>query len=433
MYLNSLPLSAYISDIESGKKKLSEYIDLICDRVEKAETDIKSLIPERNRRERLQKEILELEKKFPDLKTRPALYGVPIGVKDIFKTDGFETHAGSRLPASCFEGQEAEVVSRLKKAGALILGKTVTTEFAFFEPGPTCNPHNLTHTPGGSSSGSAAAVACGFTPLALGSQTIGSLGRPASYCGVFGFKPSFGRISTRGVVPFSTDADHIGFFTQDLDGLQIAAEILLENWKHKTEQINPKPVIGIPTGKYLLQADTEMQNAMNKVIDKLKQKGFEIKMFDIFDDIEKINATHRAMVAVGFYKVHRAWYTQYGDLYSRHSVKLFEEGMQTNSFIYNEALKGREELRNYLKTYSVKENIDVWMSPSAMGAAPEGLDSTGSPLMNLPWTYAGVPTITAPLAKNEQGMPLGIQFSGLFNCDEKLFGNLQQIIENIHV
>ncbi len=142
---------------------------------------------------------------------RPPLFGIPIGIKDIFHVNGFSTHAGSRLPPKQLMGEEAKCVSDLKKAGALILGKTVTTEFAYFEPGPTMNPHNPNHTPGGSSSGSAAAVAAGLCPLALGSQTIGSIIRPASFCGVVGYKPSYDRISRDGVIPVSPSLDHIGF------------------------------------------------------------------------------------------------------------------------------------------------------------------------------------------------------------------------------
>lgn len=431
MLTADLSLSKYISDLKTGNRNLADCIHLICNRIDNNDKFFHAFLPEPGRRERLLKDAIELENRFPNPQNRPLFFGVPVGVKDIFNVNGFETRAGSKLPSGCFSGSEAKVVTALKNAGALILGKTVTTEFAFFEPGPTCNPHNTKHTPGGSSSGSAAAVACGFSPIALGTQTIGSIARPASYCGVFGYKPSFGRISTQGVVPFSTDADHIGFFTQDLDGLQIAASFLCRDWKINPIFTNRKPVIGIPAGEYWMQADSEMQNAINKIIDRLKQKGFEVKTQDIFGAIQKLNVAHRAMVAVGFYKVHKSWFGQYRNLYSKHSAKLIEEGMQTSSIVYDEALKGREELRKKLENYSKKESIDVWMSPSAMGAAPEGLDSTGSPLMNLPWTYAGVPTITAPLAKNGQGMPLGIQFSGFFNQDENLFESVKQILDNI--
>jgi len=154
-----------------------------------------------------------------------------VGIKDIFHVDGFVTRAGTRVPPERFAGPEAASVALLREAGALIAGKTVTTEFAYFEPGPTRNPHNPAHTPGGSSSGSAAAVAAGLCQLALGTQTIGSVIRPAAFCGVVGFKPSFGRIPTSGLVYFSRTIDHVGLFTQDLDGMELAASVLCRDWQ----------------------------------------------------------------------------------------------------------------------------------------------------------------------------------------------------------
>src|SRR5262249_2824459 len=161
----------------------------------------------------------------------PSLYGVLIGVKDIFRATGFPTRAGSRLPPELLAGDEASCVTLLKSRGALILGKTVTAEFAYIDPGPTRNPYNLDHTPGGSSSGSAAAVAAGYCSLALGTQTIGSVIRPASYCGIVGFKPSYDRIPTDGVIHVSKALDHVGLLMQDVPGMALAASILCREWR----------------------------------------------------------------------------------------------------------------------------------------------------------------------------------------------------------
>ena len=232
MYTSFLSLSETASKLRNGNIDLKSFINSICDRIDKVEPEILSLIPEENRRNRLLKDAEILIAKFPDKNKRPPFFGIPIGVKDIFRADGFETHCGSKLfPAKLLEGVEAACVTMLKEQGALILGKTVTTEFAYFEAGPTKNPCNITYTPGGSSSGSAAAVAAGITPFAFGTQTIGSVLRPAAYCGVIGFKPSYGRITTDGVIPFSQSADHIGFFTQDIDGCILASSVLCSNWK----------------------------------------------------------------------------------------------------------------------------------------------------------------------------------------------------------
>ncbi|MFN8425991.1 MAG: amidase [Anaerolineales bacterium] len=193
------------------------------------EPDILAFIPEENRFERLLKEAEELVKKYPDPSNRPPLFGMTVGVKDIFHVDGFVTQAGSKLLAQDLQGNEAASVTKLKNAGALILGKTVTTEFAYFTPGPTRNPHNPSHTPGGSSSGSAAAVGAGMCDLALGTQTIGSVIRPAAFCGVVGFKPTYERISREGVIPLSPTFDHVGVFANDVEMVGRVASVLVEN------------------------------------------------------------------------------------------------------------------------------------------------------------------------------------------------------------
>jgi Asp-tRNA(Asn)/Glu-tRNA(Gln) amidotransferase A subunit family amidase len=186
------------------------------DRFNQIEPHIMAFIPEVGRFKRLHQDLAYLVKKYPDPQSRPDLFGIPVAIKDLYHVSGFLTRAGSRLPPEILTAEEGEVIKKLKLSGALILGKTVSTEFAYFAPGPTRNPHNINHTPGGSSSGSAAAVAAGLTPLAFGTQTIGSIIRPAAYCGVVGFKPSQGRIPTDGIVPLSPSVDHVGFFTSDV-------------------------------------------------------------------------------------------------------------------------------------------------------------------------------------------------------------------------
>ena len=181
-----------IADIKTGKLDLSAYLSGLCDRIEKADQSVLAMIPGTYERDRVLREASQLMDLYPEPRDRPPLFGIPVGIKDIINVSGFPTRCGAELPPTAFDGPQAECVSRIKRAGSIIMGKTVTTEFAYFEPGPTRNPHNLNHTPGGSSSGSAAGVASGFFPFALGSQTGGSVIRPAAYCGVVGFKPSFG-------------------------------------------------------------------------------------------------------------------------------------------------------------------------------------------------------------------------------------------------
>jgi Asp-tRNA(Asn)/Glu-tRNA(Gln) amidotransferase A subunit family amidase len=199
LYTREASLRQLAEQLRSGELDIITYINEANDWIEETEPIIQALIFEENRQQRLIREAEALLWKYPNPDDRPPLFGVLIGVKDLFNVDGFQTQAGSMLPPAEFEGAEASIITDLKNQGALILGKTVSTEFAYFQPGPTGNPLNPNHTPGGSSSGSAAAVAAGYCPLAFGTQTIASIIRPASYCGIAGFKPSFGRVSTQGV------------------------------------------------------------------------------------------------------------------------------------------------------------------------------------------------------------------------------------------
>ena len=188
------PLHSTVEALRSGSLDLVSHVHALLDRVDAVDGQVRAVLPEPGRRARLVANAEALLARYPDAADRPALFGAVVGLKDIFITDGFATRLGSAIPSDLFSGPEATSVRRLREAGALVLGKTVTTEFAGYDPGATANPHNVGHTPGGSSSGSAAAVAAGFAELALGTQTVGSVIRPASFCGVVGYKPSLGRI-----------------------------------------------------------------------------------------------------------------------------------------------------------------------------------------------------------------------------------------------
>lgn len=422
MFTKNLNLFETASDLRNGKIDLLVFINDLCNRIDKVEPEILSLLPEENRQERLLYEAKQLLLKFPDKKSRPLFFGIPIGVKDIFKVEGFQTRCGSKLPAELFKGNEASCVRKLKDAGALILGKTITTEFAYFEPGPTKNPNNINHTPGGSSSGSAAAVAAGFTPFAFGTQTIGSIIRPAAYCGIIGFKPSFGRIPTNGVIPFSHSADHIGFFTQDINGCILASSILCKRWNSSliTGSMIKPVIIGIPEGKYLEQASVEILSAFEKQIKILEEKDFIIKKIYAFNNIEEINRKHQLMVAAEMAEVHKNWFEKHESLYRLYTKEIIENGMKVKAHELELVRKGRFQLREELKSLKHKSGIDLWISPAVLTLPPEGIESTGSPLMNLPWTYAGLPAINIPAGKMKNNLPVGIQFCGSFNEDEKL-------------
>ncbi len=417
MFTRQASLVQIAQTLSSGELNLLDYINETCDWMEKTEPTIQALLPEEDRRQRLLKESEVLLQRYPNLSDRPPLFGVLVGVKDLFNVDGFPTQAGSKLPPEAFLGTEAEIVTNLKKMGALILGKTVSTEFAYFQPGTTTNPINPSHTPGGSSSGSAASVAAGYCPLALGTQTIASIIRPASFCGIAGFKPSHGRVSVRGVFLFSQSADHIGFLTQTTDDLKYAASYIIPNWK-KIDQLDHAPIIGVPTGDFLEQANLESQAHFFSEVVRLGEAGFLLKNIDVFSDIEQINSNHRKLIAYEFTMNHKHLYKKYSHLYSKHSQQLFMDGSVVSLQEYHDLLAGQSDFRFHLESTMKRENIDVWICPSTISAAPVGLESTGNPLMSLPWTHAGLPSATIPLKDEEEELPYGLQVIGHYNEDE---------------
>jgi Asp-tRNA(Asn)/Glu-tRNA(Gln) amidotransferase A subunit family amidase len=427
MYINKINLSEIIQKIKKDENYIFDLIIQICDLADKTEPFVKALLPEKNRIQRLMSDAKNLIQKYPDKEKRPVLFGIPVGIKDLFSVDGFVTKCGSELPAYLFESKEAETVKLLKNAGALIFGKTVTTEFAFFEPNETRNPYNIEHTPGGSSSGSAAAVACGIIPISLGTQTIGSITRPASFCGIFGYKPSFERISTEGVIPFSPSADHIGVFAQDIDSLKLTASILCKNWNKIIKYSDKEITIGVLTGKYIKQADNEVINFYNDKISDFEQKGLKIKRVDLFEDIDEINKIHRTMISSDFALVHQNWFSEYKNLYRQGTIDLIVEGKKHTIEELIEARLQRIVYRNKIEEIKSDLGIDLWLSPSTLSTAPKGM-ATGSPLMNLPWTFTGLPTITFPAGLSNGKMPFGLQFAGSFENDEELF-NFVEIIK----
>ncbi len=286
MFVDPVSLKSTVDSLRSGEKDIATYVNQVCDRVEETDADIEAMLPEPGRRARLVREAEALQKRFPVPEKRPPLYGALVAVKDIFHVSGFITRAGSAVPSELIAGDEAACVTLLRAAGALVLGKSVTTEFAYFEPGPTRNPHNRNHTPGGSSSGSAAALAAGYAPLALGTQTVGSVIRPAAFCGVAGFKPTLHRVPSGGLVHFSRSVDHVGFFARDVESIQLTAGVLCQAWRAVPAPPKPSelslPVLGVPDGPYLDQTEPEARASFERSISHLRSSGYAIKRIPIF-------------------------------------------------------------------------------------------------------------------------------------------------------
>jgi Asp-tRNA(Asn)/Glu-tRNA(Gln) amidotransferase A subunit family amidase len=430
MLTNPARLGATVEALRRGETDLIAYVDGMCDRVEKFDAQVEAILPEPDRRNRLRTEAKQLQGRFTNPEDRPPLYGALVAVKDIIHVSGFVTKAGSKVPPELFVGPEATCVGWLRAAGALILGKSVTTEFAYFEPGPTRNPYNLEHTPGGSSSGSAAAAAAGFCPLALGSQTIGSMIRPAAFCGVVGFKPTLNRIPTKGLVYFSRFIDQLGLFTQDMAGMTLAAEVLCQAWR-KVPARNSLPVLGVPEGLYLEQAEPEGLKAFEEHLSTLQGIGCTIKRVPSLSNIDQLSNLHLRLIHAEFAQEHEQMYARHAPLYRTRTAEMIEIGKKVSEGELIIARANCTQLRAELEEKMTKQGIDLWVCPSAPGPAPEGIQSTGDPNMNLPWTHAGMPVMTLPAGRAENGLPLGLQFVAPFGADEYLIAWCQMLADRM--
>ena len=429
--LPSIPesLPELVRVLRSGELPLDKYLAVLEARFANLEPAIHAFMPEPERFTRLRAEAAALAARWPEAASRPALFGVPVGIKDIMRVDGLPTTAGSQLPPETFQGPESACVTALRSAGALIIGKTVSTEFAYFGPGPTHNPRNLDHTPGGSSSGSAAAVAAGLCPLALGSQTVGSTIRPAAFCGVVGFKPSYDRISKVDVIPLAPSLDHVGIFSGDLAGAALAASVLCRSWQPARDQA--RAVFGLPEGPYLDCASDEARRHFDGLVDRLRNAGYTLKALPAMADYDAIRDRHNLIVAAEAAHVHAQWFKTYGERYHPKTKALVEQGRALSGQSLAEALLGREKLRAELMALMDANGLDAWLAPSAVGAAPPGLESTGDPAMNLPWTHAGLPALSLPSGRNSAGLPFGLQIVGRWDEDERLLawaGELEALL-----
>ncbi|MFE7313756.1 amidase [Streptomyces sp. NPDC057555] len=408
--------------LRSGADDPADAVRRTCDRIDAVDPLLQAFVPEPERRARLLAAARELAAAAPGSPAeRPALYGVPVGIKDIVHVDGLPTRAGSALPPEELAGPQAAVVDRLRAAGALIAGKTVTAEFAVTAPGPTRNPHNPAHTPGGSSSGSAASVAAGMVPLAIGTQTVGSMIRPASYCGVVGFKPTYGRIPLAGVIPNAISFDTLGCYATDVAGVALAAPVLCDGWRTGAADGSGRPpVLGVPAGPYLERAGDEALGALRAQREALTAVGYEVRevpvMADFAEIVEQLFTMNRYEVA----RAHTHWFARHADRYREQTAAAIREGRPIGDAAYEAARERREAFRERLAADGAGAGIDLWIAPAATGPAPADLTTTGSSIMCLPWSNAGLPSLSLPAGRAADGLPLGLQLVGRAGADEEL-------------
>ena len=404
------------------------------ERVEAVEAVVQAFVPEPGRAERLESEAKAIAERWPDPAARPPLYGLPVGIKDVIHVDGLPTRGGSALPPEALAGPQAEVVTRLREAGALIAGKTVTAEFAVLAPGPTRNPHNPAHTPGGSSSGSAAAVAAGMIPLAVGTQTVGSMIRPGAFCGVTAFKPTYDRIPASGVIPNAKSFDTVGVYAADLAGIRLLAPIVCDDWRD-TVYTGRRPVLGVPDGPYLDFADDTASRAFASHVELLRAAGFDVRRVPALDDFADVRSTQFTINRFELAETHRERFAEHGRLYRPETVTAIREGERISRPEYVDALAARAAFRARFTGQTMVAGVDVWIAPPAPGVAPEGIGTTGSSIMCLPWSFAGLPALSLPTRRPPGALPIGLQCVGAFGMDEQLLADaslIEQALNGVH-
>ena len=371
-----------------------------------------------------------------------SLHGVPVGLKDIIDTADMPTENGTVLHAGRTPRNDAAVVSMLRAAGAVILGKTVTTECAYFHPGKTRNPHNPEHTPGGSSSGSAAAVAAGMVPLALGSQTNGSVIRPAAFCGTYGFKPTHGLIPRSGILKLSRTLDHVGFFSRTLEDLALLAEELVGYHegdpdsrprarvplqKISDEEPPIEPMLAFIKTPQWDKATTDCKEAFSELVAALGERVEEVELFPSATDAWDWHKT--IMEAEMAANLEREW--KLGrDKLSQQLRSLIERGRDVKAVDYQRALRGIPRVVESFDDLFM-ERYDAILTPAAPGAAPKGLGSTGDPSFCSLWTLCGMPAITLPLMQDSAGLPIGVQLVGRRNFDARLLRTARWLAERV--
>ena len=365
------------------------------------------------------------------------IHGVPVGLKDIFYTAGMLTACGSKVYADFVPDFDATCVAKIKAAGGIILGKAVTTEFATSDPSPTHNPWNLEHTPGGSSSGSSAAVAARMVPAALGSQTGGSTCRPAAYNGIVGLKPTYGRISRYGVVPVSWSLDHVGILTRTVADAALMLQVMsgedgndpgslrlpVPDFSAQMAEHDRPPRIGLVRQYYQDYSTPEIWAHTEAVANQLAEAGAEVEEIDLPDSFARVHSFQRVVMNVDCAAFHEANHRTRAADYGPRIRAGMEMGMLIPTATYLKAQRLRRQFRADLNEMASK--VDVVMTPATPAPAPKDLNTTGDAAYQVPWTAAGLPTVVVPTGLSELGMPMAVQFGGPWAEEGRVLGASQ--------
>ncbi len=408
-------------EIRQGRLSPTELLDPCLAQIDRHEPRVRAWVFVDRESARAQCE--QLTQELSRGQNRGPLHGIPLGIKDIYDVFDWPTAAGSRLWAQSIARRDATVVSRLRQAGAVFLGKTTTTQYASFDPSPTHNPWNLGRTPGGSSSGSAAALACRMCLGALGSQTGGSITRPASYCGVAGCKPTFGRVSCDGVVPLAPSMDHPGPMANCVRDLAIILQVIAgydprdsasidQPVPDYTAALNGKrtpPRLARVRGLFQDKASPDVLRMMDQVSDRFRHEGAIVTEIALPAEFGTVLPNHRIVMAVESAAFHGERLRRHPEDYLPEIRKLLEEGLACSAAEYARCKEHQQQLKQDMA--ACFDGVDAILAPATTEAAPD-IRSTGNPAFNSPWSYTGLPVVSIPAAYDKDDMPLAIQLVG---------------------
>ena len=417
-------------DIHNGVLSPAALLEQCLERVEKYEGRVRAwvVLDRRGAGEQAERAAEEMRRGS----YRGPLHGIPIGIKDIIDVANLPTAAGYRPWAQNIARRDATVVARLREAGAVILGKLATTQFASFDPSPTRNPWNMSRTPGGSSSGSAAAVACGMCFAALGSQTGGSITRPASYCGVPACKPTYSRVSVDGVLPLAPSMDHVGPMATCVRDLATVLEAIagpdprepgpssrpVPNYLAHMDRASRPPRLGRLRGLFDERAEACMRGMMDSTCDKLASRGASIHERALPAAFSSVIHRHRVVMAVEAAVYHKDRLARTPEEYGPNITTLLSEGLACSAVEYARCKEHQAALSRDMA--ACFEDVDALIMPATTGPAPD-IKTTGDPAFNSPWSYTGLPVVSIPAGWTADRMPLAIQLVGPQFGESELF------------
>jgi Asp-tRNA(Asn)/Glu-tRNA(Gln) amidotransferase A subunit family amidase len=400
-------IHAAAAAVRAGKATPIDLVDMCLENIDRYETKVRAWVFVK--RDYARSEANRLTDELGKGQYRGPLHGIPIAVKDIFDVFDWPTAAGSHLWEKSIARQDCEVVRRLRAAGAIFLGKTVTTQYASFDPPVTRNPWKLDRTPGGSSSGSAAALATGMCLGALGSQTGGSLTRPASYCGVAACKPTYGSVPLEGIVPLAWSMDHPGPMARCVQDLGLMLAVFADSWRGSIREGPVPPQLTRVHGLFHDLAEPSVRESMEEITSKLQAAGALLDTAALPAGFADVVERHRMVMAVEAAQFHKVRLVRHPEDYQPNIRRLLEEGLACSAAAYADTKAHQHSLRE--QTQAMLGDGTILLTPAATSPAPDAA-TTGNPAFNSPWSYTGLPTVSLPTGQFVDGMPLAIQLVG---------------------